>query len=78
MRFYYYASAMADGRWQLTCSFEPAATTHASRELAVLFARRRCRIRWEEQHQPCGIRVQGEGGIYEDIATFGQEDDEPS
>jgi hypothetical protein len=73
MRFYYYAVPLSDGQWQLTSSLEPNTSTHASRELALLFARQQCRRRWEDERTPCGVRVQVNDGEYVDDATFGPE-----
>ena len=73
MRFYYYAVPLPDGQWQLTSSLEQNTSTHASRELALLFARQQCRRRWEDERTPCGVRVQLQEGEYADDATFGPE-----
>ena len=71
MRFYYYATPMADGRWELQSSRKPLPVRYACKAEALAAAGVSCRKQWEEHGTPFGIRVRDSHGEWMDVLLHG-------
>ena len=67
MRFYYYASPLADGRWELQSSRKVQPVRYAGKAQAIAAAAANCRKQWEEHGTPFGIRVRDSVGEWMDV-----------
>jgi hypothetical protein len=67
MRFYYYASPLADGRWELQSSRKAEPARYAGRAQAMAAAAANCRKQWEQHGTPFGIRVRDSHGAWMDV-----------
>ena len=71
MRFYYYATPMADGRWELQSSRQALPVRYAGKQEAMAAAGANCRKQWEEHGTPFGIRVRDSQGEWMDVLLHG-------
>lgn len=76
MRFYYYVTPHPDGQWALHSSLESKPILHRNKEAAILDAKKNCRRHWEETGIPCGVKVQGGEGEWEDHHLVGEGPDD--
>ena len=67
MRFYYYASPLADGRWELQSSRKVEPVRYAGKAQAMAAAAANCRKQWEEHGTPFGIRIRDSLGEWMDV-----------
>jgi hypothetical protein len=71
MRIYYYAIPGNGDEWEIHSSLQKVHSVHASRELALLAAKARCRRHWEDTGTPCGLRIRIDADTWEDHELFG-------
>jgi hypothetical protein len=71
MRFYYYATPMADGRWELQSSRQALPVRYADKALAMAAAGANCRKQWEEHGTPFGIKMRDSQGAWMDVLLHG-------
>jgi hypothetical protein len=71
MRFYYYASPLADGRWELQSSRKSEPMRYPGKAEAMAAAGVNCRKQWEEYGTPFGIRVRDSRGEWMDVLLHG-------
>ena len=71
MRFYYYASPIPDGRWELQSSRLALPVRYPSKAEAIAAAGVNCRQEWEEHGTPFGIRVRDRHGEWMDVLLHG-------
>jgi|SRR4249919_2396919 len=67
MRFYYYLTPLADGRWELQSSRKVQPVRYAGKAQAMSAAAVNCRKQWEEHGTPFGIRVRDSLGEWMDV-----------
>ena len=67
MRFYYYATPLDDGRWELQSSRQAQPVRYADKAEAMAAAGSNCRKQWEEHGTPFGIRVRDSQGEWMDV-----------
>jgi hypothetical protein len=71
MRFIYYVVAVDDGiAWEVRSSMEPT-RSYPHRDTALVAARSLCRRKWEEESQPCGVRILNANGEWVDESITG-------
>ena len=71
MRFYYYATPMPDGRWELQSSRQALPVRYAGKAEAMAAAGVNRRKQWEEHGTPFGIRVRDSQGEWMDVLLHG-------
>jgi hypothetical protein len=77
MRFYYYATPLPDGGWQLQSSRNLLPVRYAGKADALAAAGANCRREWEAEGTPYGIRMRDSRGEWMDVLLRGGTEPSP-